>query len=538
VSTERIETRAAVTAVDHLRDTPGLNVSTGGIAQSNVVARGFNNAFSGSLLMLQDYKFAGVPSLRVNVPFLVPGTQDDIERIEVLLGPASALYGPNSANGVLHVITKSPFTSQGTTVSLDGGERSILRAGLRHAGSLGSRAAFKVSGEYFTGRDFTFADPAEPSTFGAQAPTGRRGQPNVRDFDVERYSGEARLDVRPTENTEAVTTLGYSNVGNGIELTGANGASQIRNWTYTSLQQRFRWNRLFVQAFANLSDAGNENADDTGGTYLLRTGVPIVDKSRVLAAQLQHGADLFGGRQRFVYGADYIFTDPRTGNTINGRNEENDEVTEVGAYVQSTSQLHRKLDLITAFRADRNNRISGTQFSPRVALAYKPTGNHNLRVSFNRAFQTPANFSFFLDLPQSSNIGGLPYNIRARGNPPKEGWQYNRACTAAVSGGLCMRSPFVGGGEFGDASAARGFGGVITALQPRLVAGLVAAGIPQAQAQGIVQFLATRQPTEAQVPSRVSFINAATTAVDPASLRDIRPLAASYNNTYEAGYKG
>ena len=49
-------------------------------------------------------------------------------KLEVLLGPASALYGPNSANSVLHVITKSPFTAQGTSLTLDGGGRSIIRA--------------------------------------------------------------------------------------------------------------------------------------------------------------------------------------------------------------------------------------------------------------------------------------------------------------------------------------------------------------------------------------------------------------------------
>ncbi len=126
VSAERIAERPAATVTDHLKAQPGLVISTGGIAQSNVVSRGFNNAFSTSMLMLQDYRFAGVPSLRVNVPFLFTGTNEDIERIEVLQGPAAALYGPNSGNGVLHVITKSPFQSAGTTpITLDGGERSL-----------------------------------------------------------------------------------------------------------------------------------------------------------------------------------------------------------------------------------------------------------------------------------------------------------------------------------------------------------------------------------------------------------------------------
>src|SRR6185436_2388303 len=120
-------TGGSLTTTDHLKGTPGLDISQGGIVQSNVVARGFNNIFSGSMLVLQDYRYAAVPSLRVNVPFLFSGTNEDVERIEVLLGPASALYGPNSSAGVLHIITKSPFTSQGGTLTVDGGSRSILR---------------------------------------------------------------------------------------------------------------------------------------------------------------------------------------------------------------------------------------------------------------------------------------------------------------------------------------------------------------------------------------------------------------------------
>jgi iron complex outermembrane receptor protein len=210
VSEAQIAARPSITAVEHLKNTPGIDISQGGLIQSNVVARGFNNIFSGSMLMLQDYRFAGVPSLRVNVPFLFTGSNEDVERIEVLLGPASALYGPNSANGVLHLITKSPFTSQGTTVTVDGGEQSVLRASLRHAQQLTERTAFKLSGEYLTGKDFQFVDPGEPGTFPAQAPAGRAGTPNTRNFNVEKYTFEGRFDVRPDANTEAVTTVAAS----------------------------------------------------------------------------------------------------------------------------------------------------------------------------------------------------------------------------------------------------------------------------------------------------------------------------------------
>ena len=74
VTAERIAERPSASVTDHIKAAPGLSISNGGIVQANIVSRGFNNAFSTAMLMLQDYRFAGVPSLRVNVPFLFTGT--------------------------------------------------------------------------------------------------------------------------------------------------------------------------------------------------------------------------------------------------------------------------------------------------------------------------------------------------------------------------------------------------------------------------------------------------------------------------------
>ncbi|WP_373058337.1 TonB-dependent receptor domain-containing protein [Gemmatimonas sp.] len=548
VTSQQIEERPAITITDHLRATPGVDINRGGLAQANVVARGFNNAFSGSMLMLQDYRFAGVPSLRVNVPFLFTGTNEDIDRIEVLLGPASALFGPNSSNGVLHVITKSPFQSQGTTISVDGGERSVLRTGLRHAGKINEKFAYKLSGEYFQGKDWEYNDRAEPTLFPntTNVPASRRGKANERDFNLQRYTGEARLDVRPREGMEAISTLGYTNVGNAIELTGANGSSQIKNWTYLSLQQRFRWNRLFAQAFINSSDAGNASAADDQGTFLLRSGQPIVDQSRVASAQLQHGFDL-GAKQSFTYGADYIWTNPRTANTINGQNEDVDNVTEYGAYIQSSTKPIKQVELLLAARGDANSVIAGQFFSPRAALILKPSANQNIRFTYNRAFSTPGNFSFFLDLIQSPNAGGSGFDVRARGNPPKNGHQFNRTCgTGSAFGSYCMKSAYASQGAFVGASAAAAFPGAIQALAPRLTPGIAGAlqqaGIPASVAAtlaaGAVQFLGTRTPTNADLSTRVSYLTTATTALQTTQLPDIDPLQAAFNNTFEVGYKG
>jgi iron complex outermembrane receptor protein len=548
VSADAIAERPAPTLANQLLSVPGLSVSTGGLAQSNIVSRGFNNAFSGSMLMLQDYRFAGVPSLRVNVPFLFTGTNEDVERIEVLNGPASALFGPNSGNGVLHVITKSPFSQQGTTVTMDGGTQSQVRVGLRTANQIvQDKLAYKLSGEYYQGLDFRYADPGEPARFPSSAPGGRAGQPNVRDFTLQKVTTEARVDWRPADDVEAITTYGYTRIGSGMELTGANGTAQIRGWTYQNLQQRFRWGRLFAQAFINASNAGNEDRFDGGGTFLLRTGQPIVDKSTVFSGQLQHGVTL--GNLDLTYGADYIATTPVTGNTINGRNEDDDNVREYGAYAQGKYALTSKFDLLGAVRADQNNVIDGTFVSPRAALLFKPTENQNFRLTYNRAFSTPANFAFFLDLPQSANLGGTGYNLRAVGNPPKRGWAYDNSC-----GGPCFRSVLQGipgvtlpAGNLSGAQLAGAYPAVYAGLASRLQAGLVAAGVPAPQAAAIVAALNPAVAGAGAIPpatflgTRTNFLGAPSGAPDLAASffnRTISPLKAAFNNTYELGWKG
>ena len=549
VSERAIRERPSLTAVDHLRAVPGVDASQGGLTQSNVVARGFNNAFSGALLMLQDNRFASVPSLRVNIPGLFTSTNEDIDRIEVVLGPGAALYGPNAASGVMHIITKSPFDSKGTTLTLDGGERSVMRLAGRHANALGERVAFKLSGEYMSGREWEYRDPAEPPTFPAtpNTPAARVGKANARDFDVQRYAGEARLDWRPAANTEVITSYGYAHIGNGIELTGANGTAQIRDWTYQHLQTRFRRGRLFAQAFANFSDAGNDDANDLDGTFLLRTGQSIVDQSRTAAFQLQHGVD-WGRRQTFLYGSDLVFTNPRTGGTINGRNEDDDDMRELGGYVHSITRLSPKWDLVSAFRVDVNDRLDGRFYSPRAAIVWKPTELQNVRVSYNRAFSTPTNFNLFLDLAQGSLRGaGLPVDIIALG-VPEDGYRFRRDCAGGV-GDLCMRSnlppandatrPTVG---FVDAI------GYQQALAAALAGGLrdtLVARLGPATANAVITRLVSLNPTRDDVGTLLRVLNPGAargqefaTVVSPDYVQDVDALKAQFVNNFELGYKG
>ena len=525
VSQQALAVRPALTVADHLKALPGVDVSTGGIVQSNIVTRGFNNAFSTRLLVLQDYRFASVPSLGVNAPFLIPGTLDDIDRIEVVLGPAAALYGPNATDGVLHMITKSPFDAPGTTLTVDGGTRSIARGSLRHAQIVSPKLAFKLSGEAMRGSDWRYRDPGEPDS----VPHGR-GYAR-RNFDVNRVAGEGRVDYRPIAGLELVTTYGLTHAGSALELTGANGTAQARNWTYQAFQQRLHWGGLFAQLLANSSDAGNADSLDTHGTFLLRSGQPIVDHSRLVAATTQYAWD-WSARESLVAGADYGWTNPRTGYTINGRNEDHDNVTQVGAYLHSVTRVAPKWDFVSAVRADHSDRLSGWVYSPRAALVFKPAVEQTLRLTFNRAYTTPSNFEMFLDLVQVRDPGGLPYTIRAVGNPPNEGWSYLRSCDAQLAEGLCVRSPFPSAlgtpNSVVSANAAAYYGAALAAIAPRLPASV----------QPLLPILQSLNPASTEVAGLLRYLTSPGSAVNPASLTSIPALKPSFVNELALGYKG
>jgi outer membrane receptor for ferrienterochelin and colicins len=556
VSQLAIEERPAISATEHLRNVQGVDIINAGVQSQNVVVRGFNNIFSGSLHMLTDYRIAGVPSLRVNFLHFVPQTNEDIQQMEVVLGPASALFGPNTANGVLHMITKSPFDEQTTTFTTTGGERSLLHVTGRTSQLITPTLGFKISGQYMTADDWQFIDPVEEQARLDIADPARRpifvagmarnpdGTPlsqqeidrrlariGQRDFELRRWTGDARLDWRPASDFSTVLSVGRSTSNRTLELTGI-GAGQVRDWAYSYYQGRLNWRRLFAQAYLNTSNAGD--------TYLLRTGQPIVDRSRVFSSQLQHGLDV-GTWQSFTYGVDYIRTMPETEGTINGSREDDDLMQEWGAYVQSTTRLTPQFDFVLGGRLDDHSHLPDVVFSPRAALVFKPVQDHGFRVTFNRAFSTPSALNLFLDIDAgwpNPALGAMGYRLRAFA-PGMEGIRWRNP-----AGGLHgMRSPSAGATSLpglncpGTSSAnpmdVQG-GAALYCLQINNF--LRAAGPavpPQLQA-----YLRSLQADPA-LPQGLVGLNAYTGDLyDPTETLDVPGIRESTSQTFEVGYKG
>lgn len=522
VRTDRdIEALPARTVGDWVVDMPGVDAPQSGIQTKNIVTRGFNNVFSGSLLVLTDYRYARVPSLRLNAYNMIPVPSLDVERIEVVLGPASALYGPNSANGIMHVITSSPIDEPGTALSIGGGNRSIFTGAFRQAFRFNERVGLKVSGQYFRGHDFEYRDPAEE-------PDPAEPLIGARDFDAERWGGEARIDVRPWEGSADGVSLAYgvNQLVNSIELTGI-GAGQARDWLYQYGQVQFRRSGLFAQAFLNASDAGD--------TYLLRTGDAIVDKSFVLAGQLQYSfspVDPLG----LSLGVDYSNTNPRTDGTITGANEDSDQTIEWGAYVSARFELAEPLDLVGALRMDDHEHLQDPVWSPRVGLVYEPLAGQSFRATYNRAFSTPTTNNLFLDI----SAGSIPifppiaYDVRTLG-VPQSGFTWTNQCPGGVSS-YCMYSPFAPGVQLPANAAVLWNDVVVEAIlaDPTAVAAITAFGLDSASFRTV---MANPAPGELTSVLRRFDHETETFPLDQ-GITPVERIRPTITNTYEVGYQG
>ena len=528
VSLEQVGRTVATTVADHVRALPGVDAAQTGINQGTVVARGFNNVFSGALLAIIDNRYARVPSLRFNAYNMFPTNDLDLDRIEVSLGPGAALYGPNASNGVMHLITSSPLDRQGSSISLAGGERSLFHGQFRTALAPSENFGFKVSAQYMRGNDWEYDDPAETAARGAGCTIC------VRDNLAQRYSADARLDFRFAGDGDLVLNGGTSTLLSGVDMTGI-GAFQVKNWGYNYLQSRFSKGRLFAQAFLNLTNSGSdvEGTAPGEGTFGLRTGDPVVDQSRTMAFQFQYGFDL-GSRQSFTYGVDWQRTEPRSGGTIFGANEDDDIISEVGAYLHSETSILSNLELVTAIRVDDHSRLADPNISPRAALVLSPSEAQSFRLTYNRAFATPTSTNLFLDIVADRDIlGGLlapmgvQYPVRARG-VPQSGYTFSQACPGGFMS-YCMNTPVAPGAIPANA-----------ALLWNTVVDLLAAGDPSlAQAAALLKNPGAG-PNDPEILTAVGLLNTATSSFDPVTspLGEIPSLVPTINNTYEIGYKG
>src|SRR5687768_3858265 len=165
VNSATIQNSPATNVGDLLRGVPGVNVTQVTARDVNINTRGATSTLSTSQLALVDGRSIYLDFYGMVMWDFVPSNPREIKQIEVIRGPASAVWGANAMSGVVNVITKTPRelaaeAPSSLTIGVGGFERSAQGVD-RDAGSLfyinGSHAravndtvAYKITAGYFT----------------------------------------------------------------------------------------------------------------------------------------------------------------------------------------------------------------------------------------------------------------------------------------------------------------------------------------------------------------------------------------------------
>lgn len=583
VDATAIMNKAANGITDHLKNISGVQVMRTGIQGGTPSVRGFNGYFNSDVMSLTDNRVSKLPNTGLNMYQMMTTTDEDIERIEVLKGPAAALYGPNANNGVIHIITKSPLNEQsikfwtavGARVKIKDtlpdinrdnprfdydkfADRMIFSAGFYIADTIHVRnpnlkMGLKVSSKFITGHDWRYSDlgdPAMVTLFSASTDTIYYERPdgsidpkgvgvpvkNERDEKILNGQVDSRMDFRIKDDFNVVLAGGV-NVSNGI-IASPIGAMQNKNWTYSWAQARFMWKNLFVQAYMN----GNNSHQ----TYFVPVGGRYVDKSHMYSVQVQHSYEI-KKRVDLVYGFDAFFTRPNTEGTLNGKYENSDNIDEYGVYLQGEYKLHPRFSAIVATRLDYNTAVKKPLFSPKIALVYKPGTGHNLRFTFNRAFKNPASAAYYVDVLQGRIPDG--FEVRNEGTP-RDGFHYSYNANPNYGGQVLVQflSPYGTKGQFHDVGdpnfTQTGWSGILSAINSQfgvqanidpnsplnpLITTVVNSIIPQSIPGDIRQVVNNLNTAKQKFESNNDYWK---------NTQDIKGLVPTTTYTYELGYKG
>ena len=158
---ERIEQEQPIAVSDVLLRTPGISLSRNGGYGTATSLRVRGSDPGQTVLVVDGMRLADASTTDGGADF---GNlfADDIERIEILRGPQSILWGSNAIGGVVNVLTNRPTAPLEGRVSIEGGSRNTLNARAGVGGS-GKLLDWRIAGSTFT------TAPAGPSATGSSA---------------------------------------------------------------------------------------------------------------------------------------------------------------------------------------------------------------------------------------------------------------------------------------------------------------------------------------------------------------------------------
>lgn len=383
LSSKMFESTASVSLRDGLSFQPGLRIESNcqNCGTSEVKMNGLGGQYSQILIDSRPVFSSlnavyGLEQIPTNM----------IDRIEIVRGGGSALYGGSAIAGVINVITRDPYLNSfevGINQSFTNNEKSDNTINLNTSvindkqdmgvylfGMNRTREAWDATGD-----GISDIPELKVTTFGARA----FYKPNFRSrlglqyhivSDKRRGGNKFELPYHLSDITEAINHI--TNSGQISYETFLGNYSKFS--VYTSFQNTERDNYY-----------GAEQDPNGYGTTSNSTAIS--------GAQLSQIIPYFLGAEHILT-LGYEFKYDRMNDRLTGYNLFLDQTTrEHGFYIQDDIKMTDKINLVVGTRIDKHNFLDNLVFSPRASLMYKLLNNMTLRGSISTGFRAPQAFN-------------------------------------------------------------------------------------------------------------------------------------------------
>jgi len=308
---------------------------------------------------------------------------DLIDRIEIIRGPGSSLYGSNAFLGVVNVLTRKGKDLNGGEVSLSGGSFDTWTERATGGGKIGGGdLLFSLSNRESAGRqNLSFPEYAATNNGIAHDLDGERSW----DFLTKLAWQDLSLLMLHQNRDKAVPTASFASIFNDPD--------EMTSDIHTLLGLNYNPHTAFADLNVRLTYNRYEYQGDFPLDY---DGVRTLNRDLTVAEWL--GSDLYATK---LFG-DHLVTigmEDRWQFTEKQRNEDVGPIPAMvlddsrsrmvqGYYVQDEDHLLKNLILNAGLRYDRYDDFGDT-INPRVALIWKPRESTVLRWSYGEAFRAP-----------------------------------------------------------------------------------------------------------------------------------------------------
>jgi outer membrane cobalamin receptor len=350
------------------RGVTGFGVSTGSAGQISLRGIGGSPNTQVLILLNGNPQFMGI----MGHPLPDAYVASDVEKVEVIRGPASTLYGTNAMGGVINIITKQQ--------NEDGFKANArVMYGSYNTQKYMVNSGFKKNGfNVFASFNHDQTDGhRDSSDFKINNGYFRMGYDINRHLNVDVDFSLANFDA--TDPGPEGSIAGYA-----IDITRGMGAITLDN-RFDKTNGSFRFFYNFGEH--NITD-GFHSKDNNYGIVLYQALNLFKGNTITVGTDYKK----YGGiaeNVKAMNGQGMIFGDT--------------SVWELSGYVYIQQQLFKKLTLNAGFRLEHNS-VYGNEPVPTGGLAYHPTNTTTIKASISKGFRSPTLRELYLWTPANASL--------------------------------------------------------------------------------------------------------------------------------------